>query len=236
MEDHIILCGLGQVGYRILQVLIKLHQRVLVIERKDDSEFVDLARDAKVPVIIEDVRKQGVLEKAGVARARAVMAVTDEDITNLEVALDARHIRPDIRVVLRLFDERLAAKVQEGFNIQVAFSSSALAAPSFAAAAIDRSVMGSLEIEDRVYIQSEFEVPPGSALAGQKVGDIHRDYEIHTVRIRGEQDGDHWTPTHSHRIPGGAEIVVVGPFERVEELKRVCHLTDDLVRAATSHV
>lgn len=233
LEDHVILCGLGQVGYRVMQVLKRLDQRILAIEKNGDSQFARLARDEKVPVIIDDVRSPGVLEAAGVARARAVMAVTDEDLTNLEIAIDARHLRPDIRVVLRLSDDRLAEKVHGGFNIQVAFSSSALAAPSFAAAAIDRSVKGSLDIAGRIYIHSEFMVPPESALAGRRVGDVVREYEVHTIMTRGEQDGDHWTPPPHHVIPGGCEIAVVGPFDRVEELKQVCRLTEDLVRAVT---
>lgn len=233
MEDHIIVCGLGHVGVRVLEVLIKLGQRVLAIERNEDSEFVDFARSAKVPVIIDDVRKPMVLENAGAARARAVMAVTGDDLTNLEIAIDARQIKPDIRVVLRLFDDRLAMKVHEAFKIQVAFSTSALAAPSFAAAAIDRSVKGSLEIDGRVYIQSEFEVPPEAALAGLRVGDIMREFETHVVLTRNERDGDHWTPPSSHRIEGGSTVVMVGPFEKVEQLKRTSKLTEDLVRAAT---
>ncbi len=231
LENHVILCGMGQVGYRTLQVLRRLDQKVVVIERDENSEFVDLARAAKVPVIVDDVRKAAVLAAAGLQRARAVIAATNDDLTNLEIALDARHDRPDVRVVMRFFDPRLAEKVAEGFDIQVALSSSALAAPAFAAAAVDRSVRGSLEVGDRVYIHSEFEVPAESSLAGRTVSEIRDDYEVHTLMYRDRDGETHWAPRFDLPLPGGATVVVVGPFDKVALLKEDCGITQDLVRA-----
>jgi Trk K+ transport system NAD-binding subunit len=231
-RDHVILCGLGQVGYRVLQTLLRLKQEVVAIERDEDSEFVDLARRARVPVMAADVRNEQVLEDAGVARARAVIACTEDDLTNLEVALNARHVRPEIRVVLRLFDQRLAEKIAEGFNIQVAFSSATLAAPAFAAAAIDRSVRGSLEVSDRLYIQSEFDVPAESALAGLTIAQLRDEFETHTLMYRDTDGTEHWAPTHDHAITPGTSIAVIGPFDKVGYLKEVCGITADLVRAA----
>jgi len=75
------------------------------------------------------------LEKAQVKRASAIVACTADDLTNLAVALEAREFNPDMKVVLRMFDADLAARVQNGVQIHAAFSTTALAAPSFAAAA-----------------------------------------------------------------------------------------------------
>lgn len=231
MENHIIVCGLGTVGYRILETLVRLDQQVVAIEKDEESQFIDLARAKRIPVIVDDVRKHEVLIRAGLEHAKAVVACTNDDLTNLEIALDARHDRPDIRVVLRLFDERLGQKVAEGFNIQVALSSSALAAPAFAAAAIDRSVRGSLEVGDRLYIHSEFQVPEESALVGRTIGTIRDEFEIHTLWCR-THDGDvRWAPPAAFELPGDSTIAVVGPFDRVALLKEECGITHDLVRA-----
>jgi len=47
--------------------------------------------------------------------------------------------RPALRVVVRLFNQRIAEKIARNFNIRLVFSPSALAAPSFAAATAARS-------------------------------------------------------------------------------------------------
>jgi len=230
MNDHVILCGLGQVGYRVLEVLVHLDQPVVVLESDPDSEFIERAEEMGADVHIEDVRKPNVFNDAGIDRARAVIACTDDDLTNLEIALDARHEQPDIRVVLRLFDQRLASKVAEGFNIQVAFSAAELAAPSFAASAIDRSVLGSIEVEGRVYIHSDFEVPAESSLAERTVAELRDEYEIHTLLSRDIDGIERTSPPHDHAIPGGGSIALIGPFDQVARLKEECGVTDDLVR------
>jgi voltage-gated potassium channel len=233
LENHIILCGLGEVGYRTLQSLIRLKQDVIVIEKDGDAEFIELARSLHVPVIIDDIRKPDLLMDFRVDRARAVVAVTDDDLTNLEIALDARNANPDIRVVLRIFDKRLGDKVAEGFDIQVAFSASALAAPSFAAAAIDRSVRGSLEVGDRLYIHCDFEVPQESELAGKVVSEVRDRYEVHTLMIRDPTSGTDYAPAFDTPLPGGAIISVVGPFDQIATLTEDFGITADLVKKAS---
>jgi Trk K+ transport system NAD-binding subunit len=234
MENHVILCGLGQVGYRVLEVLVRLNQPVVVLESDPDAEFIERAKDLGADVHVEDVRRPGVFHDAGIDRARAVIACTDNDLTNLEIALDARQARADIRVVLRLFDQRLAGKVAEGFNIQVAFSPATLAAPSFAASAIDRSVLGSIDVGGRVFIYSDFDVPTESSLPGKTVSELRDGYEIHTLLCRDVDGVEHTSPAHDFAVPSGGSIAVVGPFDQVARLKEECGVTLDLVRAANS--
>ena len=58
----------------------------------------------------------------------AIVPCADDDLANLDIALEARRLKPGIKVVLRLFDERLAENVEHGFDIHTAFSCSALPA------------------------------------------------------------------------------------------------------------
>jgi Trk K+ transport system NAD-binding subunit len=232
-ENHVILCGLGTVGYRIVQTLKRMDEKVVVIDNDEESEFHELARDSKAQVIVDDVKRKGALKEAGIARAKAVIACTSDDLTNLEIALDARSERPDVRVVLRMFDQRLAEKIAEGFNIQVALSVSALSAPAFAAAAIDRSVKGSLEVGDILYIHSEFVVPPTSALTEMTVDDLKTRFGVHTLAIWNEEGRGSSEPGVDEAIPGGATVSVVGPYDRIAELKEAFGVTQDLVKAAS---
>jgi hypothetical protein len=50
-------------------------------------------------------------------------------VANLDIALNARDSNPGIKVVMSMFDEDLALRVEKGFGIHTAFSSSALAVP-----------------------------------------------------------------------------------------------------------
>jgi hypothetical protein len=115
MKDHVVLVGLGKLGIRVYHLLRELGQRVVVIERDERAQFLEDVRRDGAPLLLGDARREAFLADAGITRARSIVLATDNDIANLEVALDARRLNPTIRVVLRLFDPNMAEKVREGF-------------------------------------------------------------------------------------------------------------------------
>ena len=157
--------------------------------------------------------------KAGLEDARAIIACTDVDLTNVEIALDAREIRPDIRVVLRLFDQRLAAKITAGFDIQLAFSAASLAAPAFAAAAVDPTVRNSFYVGERLYVFAEFWIPATSSLATLTVWDIWNQYTINTLHFTDSSGTAEFDPSQTDHYSPGMKVGIVGPYERVVELQ-----------------
>ena len=99
--------------------------------------------------MVGDARQAEVLTRVGVERCRAICTVTSDDLINLTAALNARAIRPDLRVVLRLFDPELALRAQHGLSIRFTRSVSHLAAPAFAAGAIGSQVEASIPVGDK---------------------------------------------------------------------------------------
>ena len=141
-RGHVVVCGLGTVGIRVVEELLDLDEQVYVIERDEDNEFIAAARARGVEVLIGDARTENMLRSLNVEHCRAVVVVTDDDLANLEIAMDVREIRNDVPIILRLFDQRLAQKVRQTMGIQVSLSTSMVAAPLFATAALDAHVVG----------------------------------------------------------------------------------------------
>ncbi len=219
MQNHVILCGLGNVGYRVATELQRFETEVTVVELNASGPFVHLITERGIPILFEDARKTEVLIKAGLERACAVIACTDNDLSNVEIALDAKEVRPDIRVVMRLFDQGLASKIQHTFDIDAAFSASALAAPAFAAAAVDPSVRDSFYVDDVLFVHSAFEVPSGSTLTHLSVWDIWGRYDVNTLSFTDASGAVSWHPSPTLHVPAGATIAVVGPYEHVQHLQ-----------------
>jgi hypothetical protein len=128
-RDHVIVCGLGHLGFRILGQLLARRESIVAIERNPACPFLGAAKDSGVPVLQKDMRDDQTLREAGIEHARVVVVASDDDLANIEVALDARRMNPKIRILLRLFDQRIADKFKEAGIIDEAFSSAALAAP-----------------------------------------------------------------------------------------------------------
>jgi len=172
LENHVILIGLGKVGLRILQQLHRLGEQVVVLEKDEHCAKLSWARLHGVPVVIGNTRDEGILEDLNIAKAKAIVPATSDDLANLELALDARKRRPDIRVVLRLFDQELAHKVREGFGIDTAFSTSELAAPVFALSSVDPAIHNSFYVGDTLLVVGEVTVGEKSPMAGQALVNI----------------------------------------------------------------
>lgn len=81
-----------------------------------------------------DARDERLLREAGLDRADAVLAVTNDDLANVSIALDVHRLNPAARLVVRTFDLGIAGHLEKKTPNCRAFSATALASPAFAAA------------------------------------------------------------------------------------------------------
>lgn len=132
-KDHIILCGLGRLGYFIAEELLQKGEKFLIIEANESSPNIDYFRSRGVAVYAGNARLPRVLQDAGVARARALISVISDDYANLEIGLNAHSFQPTLRLILRIFDEQMARTIKEKLDIHLTLSMSAIADESFAA-------------------------------------------------------------------------------------------------------
>ena len=131
-RDHVIVCGVGNVGSRVVDYLLELQQRVVVIDTEPDPLTVEQARDLNFDVLTGDATREQTLDLCNSRYARCLIALTTSDTANLEVALGARARNPDLPVVLRALDPSFARSIARQFQITKTFSDTELAAPAFA--------------------------------------------------------------------------------------------------------
>ncbi|MGW3936372.1 NAD-binding protein [Streptomyces phaeochromogenes] len=180
LSDHVVLLGLGKIGTRVLARLRELHIPVVCVEADPEARGLALARRLRVPVVLGDVTQEGVLEAAKIHRAHALLALTSADTTNLEASLYARSVRPDLRVVLRLYDDDFATAVYRTLRathphaLTRSRSVSHLAAPAFAGAMMGRQILGAIPVERRVLLFAALDVAGHPHLEGRTVAEAFR--------------------------------------------------------------
>ncbi|HLO99564.1 MAG TPA: NAD(P)-binding protein, partial [Fimbriimonas sp.] len=135
MKDHVIVVGLGNVGYRTVQSLVFQGKEVVVIDLAKASTLSSIL-PRSVPYLCGDGRDPMHLELASIRTARAIIATTQDDSVNLAVGFSAKKIAPNCRAVVRLFDGNFARKVEANTVIERAMSASFLSAPGFVAGAL----------------------------------------------------------------------------------------------------
>lgn len=180
LSGHVVLLGLGKVGTRVLARLRELGIPVVCVEEDPEARGVPLARRLRVPTVIGDVTDEGVLEAAKIHRAHGLLALTSSDTTNLEAALYARSVKPDLRAALRLYDDAFATAVYR--TLRVAHpqaltrsrSVSTLAAPAFAGAMMGRQILGAIPVERRVLLVAALDVAGHPQLEGRTIDESFR--------------------------------------------------------------
>ncbi|MGW2181038.1 NAD-binding protein [Streptomyces sp. NPDC001732] len=180
LSNHVVLLGLGKIGTRVLVRLRELGIPVVCVEDDPDARGIPVARRLHVPVVLGDVTQEGVLEAAKIQRARALLALTSIDTTNLEAALYARSVKHDLRVALRLYDDEFATAVYRTLRtahpqaVTRSRSVSHLAAPSFAVAMMGRQILGAIPVERKVMLFAAIEVAGHPQLEGRTVEQAFR--------------------------------------------------------------
>jgi Trk K+ transport system NAD-binding subunit len=217
LRRHVIVSGLGNVGFRIADQLAKLGVPVAAVELKESNPYIEAARQLGIPVLIADTRLPSTLKTLHAERASCLIAATDDDVANLETVLNGRSIKGDLRVIMRLFDPDFAERVQRSFNIDACRSVSALAAPAFAAAATGLPVIATLPVGSEVLVVARIRVAQNTGLTDCTVGELETACRCRILVC----DEDDKLPSHLSSqtiLPTGSEIIVVGSHEGMSKL------------------
>ena len=99
LHDHFIICGYGRVGQRIAEEFRA--ERVPYLALDFHEEAVAAAQADGTLMVEGDATRDENLRKAGLDRARGLVAASDSDADNLYIVLSARSERPDLTIVAR---------------------------------------------------------------------------------------------------------------------------------------
>ncbi len=221
-EKHIIICGLGRVAYRVMLQLIESGHDVVVVEQDWKRDFVRDALKLRVPVINGDARDSDILKQAGLLRASALITGTSNDLLNIEIALVARYSRPDIKVVLRIFSEELDTNLERSFGSNTAFSSSGLAAPTLAAAAVSRDIIHVLPLTSGLLGISQVTIAANSRLEGFPRG-IEEKYNVRVLQFFDTRRMEWIWPNAGDRLMGGDQALLMGTLDALEKARTENH-------------
>lgn len=215
-NKHIIVIGIGHLGFRVLKYLHQLNEDIVAIELDPDSELIANAQKMNIPVIAGDAAKESILEAAGIGKARTLVLCTQNDALNLQIAVKARSLNPAIHVVIRIFDEDFADALHSQFGFS-ALSGTSMAAPAFAAAASGSDMTRPITIEDQLFSVATLVVRETSLFKHFNVEKIEQKYDLSIILLtHHERSETH--PSGNTLIEAGDRITIFGHPERLSAL------------------
>jgi len=218
MNQHLVLVGLGHLGYRVAQKLYEMGESIVVLEIQLGSHTAVAARDMGIPVIEADARHGGALEAANIKDARTIILASQNDAMNLQIALRARSLNPNIQVVIRIFDEDFAHALQEQFGF-IALSATEMAAPVFAAAAAGADITNPISVEGQLLGLARLTIKPKSLFVAKTIGYLEDTYHLNVVLLRHDHQSE-MHPTDKCPIHVGDTLAVLGGPQQLNRLVR----------------
>jgi voltage-gated potassium channel len=168
LSDHHIVCAYGRVGRQVVRDLRAARGQFVVV----DPQSVNRQRAERdgIPFIEGDATDDAILLRAGIRRARSIIACADSDADNVFIVLTARELRSDIAIVARAGLEDTEKKLKRAGADRVISPYKASGA-EMARLALHPQLSGVVEV-DVEYRLEELVAGEGCDAVGQTIGDI----------------------------------------------------------------
>jgi Trk K+ transport system NAD-binding subunit len=211
-SGHVIVCGLGSIGFLSVKELMEQGERVVAIERDLSNPFITAARRLGAAVLLGDATLPEVQKQAKMTSAHSVIAATSNDLSNLSIALLAREGNRSQRVVVLLSEPKMARMLRQAAGVELALSVPALAAPAFLAALYGNRVLTVVMVRQHLLAVLDLMVREGDPLAGQAPDEAAR---VFGFRPLGRLPA---CENPGRPLAAGDRLVVAVPLPEVEAL------------------
>jgi voltage-gated potassium channel len=222
LQDHLIICGYGRVGRRVAQEFRAAGVPYVVLDFSDDA--LAAAHEDGDLFIEGNGTEDEDLEKAGLERARGLVASSDSDADNLYITLSARSRRPELSIVARASDEDAAKKLMLAGADRVVTPYST-AGRVMANLVLKPQVTAFLDVvttaEGDDFMLEEIEVKQTCAHAGRTIRDLRvRDETGAIIVALRKRDGTFdTTPSPDEMIEAGDVLIGVGTPQEIRKLE-----------------
>ena len=224
LRDHYIICGYGRVGRRIAEEFGAAGVPFVVLDF--NPKVIALAREAGLPFIEGRGTDDQDMTKAGLLRARGLIAASDSDVDNLYITLSARAARPDLTIVARASDADAEKKLLLAGADRVVQPYST-AGMEMAKLSLKPQVAAFLDIVSihggPDFRFEEIEVQPTCPHAGRSIRElaVRRQTGALIVAVRKRDGTFDTTPSPDEVLAVGDVLIAVGTepeLKRLEEL------------------
>jgi voltage-gated potassium channel len=227
LNGHIVVCGCGRTGRRVVLDLIEAKRAFVVVEINPDRMEL-LLEDYPETIWIEgDATHDQTLEAAGLSRASGLVATLSTDSDNVYVCLSARSSNPELTIVARAYEDETIQKLYRAGASHVV-SPNITGALRMSSVLLRPSVLSFLDVTIRsrdVSLRLEqATVGQSSSLAGStlKSARIREETGLMVIAIRKDGPGSDFVfnPIADTSMQVGDELIVLGQPDQIERLKQ----------------
>ncbi len=222
MKDHYVVCGYGRIGKVLCETLQDAAIDFIVI---DNDEALLSTMDAdKVLYICGNAAEEGILLKAGITRAKGLVAALATDTDNVFLILTAKQLAPHIKVMARASGRSSKMKFKAA-GADFIESPYEMGAVRMAQRIIRPSVTSFFDLaftsKSKDIQMEEISVSASSALDNVMLKDsgIRQNYNLIIIAIKASDDTMMFNPSFETVIKAGETLLAVGEPENLKRLE-----------------
>jgi voltage-gated potassium channel len=227
MRDHVIVCGFGRMGRLICDELGQAKVPYVVVDHDEHLPERMAAAGGSAVAIVGDATTDETLRRAGIERARALVAVLPHDADNLFITMSSRLLNDRVFIVARAEDAHSEAKLtRAGANRVVA--PYVLGGGRVVQAVLRPAVLDFLDLATKTqHIELQMEetmVKETAHIVGKKLSEtVSRDHRIIIVAIKRKSGQMEFNPGGDAVLAAGDTIISLGhrrDLDRLEAMAR----------------
>lgn len=221
--DHYIVCGVGRTGVHVANELLAVGEGVIAIDER--AELLEPLHERGVLTLVADATDDEVLERAGIARAKGIVATLDDDKTNMFIVVTARQTNPRLRIVAKALGASAPTKLRRA-GADAVVSPAHIGGMRLASELLRPTVVRFLDdmLRDkdaRLRIE-ESRVNAGGQLTGLTLREANL-RERCGVLVLATREGDgklNHVPPSDLRLSPGLTLIAMGTPEQIESLRK----------------
>jgi voltage-gated potassium channel len=211
--NPVLVIGGGKVGCATARALREKGVSVHLVER--DERLRERIADVPDGLFIGDAADREVLMRAGLERAPSVILTTNDDATNIYLAVYCRRLNPELRIVSRITHQR---------NIEAIHRAGADAVLSYASLGVEYT-FSLLHGHELVLLGGGIElfaVPLPLSLAGSTLAESGIDARTGLNVVGIQENGRLLTNLFgSTPLPAGSELIMLGSTQQLQAFTKI---------------
>ncbi|HUJ73564.1 MAG TPA: potassium channel protein [bacterium] len=223
LSGHDILCGFGRTGQSVSDHLLQRGHRFVVIEQKPENLL--LLRERGALFVEGDATHDDALERAGIRRAKGLVAALGNDAENVYLVLSARQMNPELTIVSWASSDEAERKVLRA-GADHTLSPYALGGRRIAQLLLnphtveflDHAMAGSSSIQ-----LEEIRISPGSRAVGSSLKGmgVGRDLGVIIIGVRRTEGNLQFNPPADLPLQADDILIGIGSQEQLEKLRQM---------------
>lgn len=223
IQGHYMVCGFGRIGRTVTQLLKEKPMEVVVIEK--DPQYIPLFQEKKILYVLGEATLEENLLKAGINKAKGLVAAASSDADNVYITLTARGLNPDLFILARAAEESSilkltragADKVISPYDIGARRMANTILRPTvidFIELAVHNRNLD-LQMEELI-VGKNSEIKEATLMESS----IRKDYDLIVVAIKKKTGEMIFNPSSQAKIQEGDTLVALGDRNNLNRLEK----------------